>query len=476
MRKTVIALLLICFVISFAGCGMPVNGPEQSEGETVQPTAEPTETATLAPTPEPTPTPTPVQKLPGTTGNYLILCETESQKQCVAEFAAYKEQNGYTVTVKSVEKDVKPSADTDTSLVMQQYLKDMDSDLSLEYVLLVGDPYKAANECPQHTGGIIPMRYMYWNQGNHNTRYFYDWYDYGNPDNNAFNTPTDMFYAIDFDWDYDKDGYAGETNEVAKAVKKSKPVMLFMLGRVPFSNEKDITAALNATMQYWQDAKEQSHALVAAGILSYPPDKKYPYSADGAFYGDALAKNLVKNSIDMTTMFEKNGAMPSKFVCTASLSEEGVASEIKNGCDFTYTFGHGGFYTYRWGLDSNGNGVCDEQLSEVIILKEDMEGHAGCLFMDGCHTMRVESESLGILHIQDLMNEGTAVAGIATTRETGFNPKKPQPRLASLMFTHGSLIISGEFYQSAIDMIKNRNPLEGYVYCYLGDPSIALRP
>jgi LysM repeat protein len=176
-----------------------------------------------------------VSKQQDTTGNYLILCETEAQKQCLNEFAAFKASNGFRVSIESVEADVKPAADADRSEAIRQYLKKMDRMLSLEYVLLVGEPFDEESRCPQHTGGIIPMRYMYHNMTD--------------------NTPTDIYYVFDINWDSEGDGITGEMDEVVEIIKQAEPEPLFLLGRIPFSDTKDIETVLNATMQYEQSQK-----------------------------------------------------------------------------------------------------------------------------------------------------------------------------------------------------------------------------
>lgn len=151
--------------------------------------------------------------------NYLILTETEAQKTVVQNFKSHKESLGFTVYVKSVEKDVVKNIKLDGYTNIEQFLISMENTLNLDYVMLIGNPYDKTKANPKNTGGIIPMRYLYRDDSNHNTKYAYDFYDYVNPSKSAFNVPNDFCYAIDFKWDYDLDGYAGEFQEYQFAKK-----------------------------------------------------------------------------------------------------------------------------------------------------------------------------------------------------------------------------------------------------------------
>ena len=375
-------------------------------------------------------------KLPGTTGNYLILCETEAQKQFLAEFAAFKTWSGFTVTVKSVEANVRPTANADPSEAIRQYLKKTDSKMLLEYVLLIGDPHNSESRCPQHTGGIIPMRYLYSEPANHNTKYG-TWFDEKDQSNDAYNTPTDIYYAFDFNWDYDEDGYAGERNEIAESVKLARLEPLFLLGRIPFSDTKDIKTVLNATMQYELGQKPDSDALVE-GI------------GDWEFFGDALAKNLADAGIKTTTV--SSNLDPNEFESTCQQRVDYFNQEINENYDFVYI---------------------DNDIRFDMV--QDKGVRIGLFFMDCPTSMRVESE-FHSFQMQNYLTNGTICAAIATTREIGFNPSHPEPRMASLLFSNGSLCASREFYTAIQSMIMENNVPDAYIYCYLGDPSFMLKP
>ncbi|TAH64212.1 MAG: hypothetical protein EWM47_13100 [Anaerolineaceae bacterium] len=423
----------------------------------------------------------PEEAIPGISNNYLILLETEAQIQSARKFKEYKEAKGYTVTVKSIEKDVKPGIDEDKSETIHQFLKDMDKERSLDYVLLIGEPYNREYACPQNTGGIIPMRYMYANDDNHNTRYHFDWYDYKEPSNNAFNTPTDIYYAFNWDWDYDKDGFTGELiDDISKYYDDvGVPELLFYVGRIPFSDSTVIESVLDSTVNYDKNRKEQSNALIGAGIIGYPEKVEFPYIADGAYYANILSNNLSANNIETVTLYEKSGVIPSKYECTYPLNYENFDLELNKLYDFTFIYGHGGYTMFLWTKDSNNNGIYDEPREEYDILREPVTKHlTGFLFMDGCHTMRVEedSEYSHSLHIQDILISGMSSAGLATTREGGYSPENPRPSISSNMFLDKSLIISKGFYEATAKMIFEYRELFGaYIYCYLGDPSIRLR-
>ncbi len=376
-------------------------------------------------------------KLPGTTGNYLILCENEAQKQCLAEFAAYKILNGYSVTIKSVEADVKLKADADTSEEIRQYLKKMDKVLSLEFVLLVGSAYDEESACIQHTGGAIPLRYMYDNPANRD----YSWYDGKN--HKVFKTPTDIYYALDLNWDFDEDGFAGERNEMAESVKQAEPKLLFRLGRIPFSDSKDIKKVLDSTMQYEISQKAHSDALIGSyGIWAY--------------YSDALANNFSNMKIKAVSLYGNDENGPCQYKSTYPLSIDNFFSEINKKYDFVYIMGDIKKYC--------GNTPLGKRVQ------------AGIYFLDGTATMQAEPEpKYSRFNAQDFLAEGSACTVIATTEEVGFNPKNPVPRITSRLFSNKMLSISGEFYAAVLSSIMEDDVREAYVYCYLGDPSIALK-
>jgi hypothetical protein len=65
---------------------------------------------------------------------------------------------------------------------------------------------------------------------------------------------------------------------------------------------------------------------------------------------------------------------------------------------------------------------------------------------------------------------------IATTRETGFYPDAPAPKPANLMFSKKSTNVAGEFYAAIATILTSRDPIPAYVYSYIGDPSLKLKP
>lgn len=412
-------------------------------------------------------------------GNYLILIESEDQRKSIKKFMDYKESTGFKVTVKSVDSDMEMEYDSDASEAIAQYLHEMDKELSLDYVLLIGNPYDSKKACPKNTGGIIPMKYLYFSDDNHNTRYNYDWYNYRDPSKNAFNTPSDIHYAYEYDWDYDEDGYAGEATEIYNQKNTGSMKLRFLLGRIPFSDNKNIETVLNNTIAFEKSREDHSDVLIASGIINYPESKQFDYIADGAHYAHILSQNLKDSKIENTTLFEKGGLRPSIYECTYPLSVGNFNRELKKKYDMTYSFGHGGTNMMLWENDYNDNGYCDENIDGYDIFSLPTSGFmTGLLYLDGCHTMKVEADTdnSGVMHIQDFMSKGMTCAGVATTRESGFNPGQPQPRIVSYMFKNGSLLVSQEFYDSLPKLIlESGNLAEAYIYCYLGDPSIKLK-
>ncbi len=415
------------------------------------------------------------------TKNYLILLESETQRESVQKFKAFKESKGFIVTVKSVETDIQVNSNQEATDTIKQYLNKLDEALSLDYVLFIGDPYNKERACPQNTGGIISMKYMYFNDHNHNTRYNYDYYDYNDATQNAFNTPSDIYYTFDFKWDFDMDGFAGEYEDVLRAKDQAEKLELrFLLGRIPFSDNENIEKVLDSTIAYENAQKEHSDVLIASGIISYPESEKYDYIADGAYYANLLSENLNTSQIKNITLYEKDGLIPSEYECTYPLNVVNFNKEFKKSYDMTYTFGHAGSVMFFWDNDVNNNGYCDEDFDSYDIFEMPTQGlKTGFLFFDGCHTMQVETDTdeKEVKHFQDFLSNGVTSAGIATTRESTISPTEPQKRIVNYMFQNSSVIVSQEFYISMQRLIIDEiNLMDAYIYCYLGDPSLQLKP
>jgi hypothetical protein len=137
------------------------------------------------------------------------------------------------------------------------------------------------------------------------------------------------------------------------------------------------------------------------------------------------------------------------------LSGHIFSKEIAEKYDFVYT--NDDFKRYNFNLNS-----------EIGV-------KIGLYFMDETSSMMVEAECNNN-HIQPFMLKGTISAAIATTRDVGLNPDKTAPRMASLLFSNETLCVSGEFYAAVLLMILDDNVPEAYIYCYLGDPSMTLKP
>ncbi len=413
------------------------------------------------------------------TKNYLILIEKESQRASVEAFKAFKESKGFNVFVKSAEEDLPHKEGRDRSLEVEAFLDQLDKDLSLDYVLLIGDPYDKENANPQNTGGVIPMRYLYFYEDNHNTKFHFDWYNYVDPSKSAFNTPSDFTYALKMAWDYDKDGYAGEDVEMNNVMTKETMILKFLLGRIPFSDNQSISQILNHTIEYESTRKAESRALIAAGIVGYPESKEHNLVADGAHYADELSKNMTACQIENTTMFEQSGVMPSTFESTIPLTSKDFKVEMEKGYDMIYTNGQYGSMMMMWSKDGNNNQICDERMSSYDIFETNLNGlSTGFLFFDGCHTISIEKNNENqIRHFQDFMLNGFTSAGIATTRDSVTSPREYPDKVVSNMFVYGSNLYAYEFYQSLITLIsKDKNFADAYVNCYMGDPSLEIYP
>jgi len=409
--------------------------------------------------------------------SYLILTETEAQKTVVQNFKSHKESLGFTVYVKSVEKDVVKNIKLDGYTNIEQFLISMDNTLSLDYVMLIGNPYDKTRANPKNTGGIIPMRYLYRDDSNHNTKYSPEFYDYENPSKSAFNVPTDFSYAIDFKWDSDMDGYAGEFLEIINARKNSYMKTRFLLGRIPFSDASSIEKVLSNTINFEKSQKNQSNALIASGILSYPESPKFNFVTDGAMKANDLAQNLIKSQFESTTLYEKDGLRPSVYQATYPLSQAKFTEELKKKYDFVYTNAHGGHTVVLWLDDKDKSGFCEMEQIEYSFMPSYLESNmTGFMFFDGCDTLRVETDAeLGeSLHFQDLLTNSTTAAGIATTREITISYDNSLKSPANFMFLNKSVIISQEFYSGLIKALSEISHYESYPYVYVGDPSLRL--
>jgi hypothetical protein len=413
--------------------------------------------------------------------DYLIVIDNENLEPAIRDFYRFKQSSGYKMALVKAE-DIKVSCN-DGAEKIRNFLVSLYKSNGLKYALLVGNPYDKDKVNVQNTGGRIPMKYLYPHYDNHAAFFRPDYYDYKN-NTTAFNTPTDLYYALGIDWDLDKDGFSGELGEdITKQNPLAKP--MYSVGRIPFNDAKTVKEVLSNTIEKEKGYERNGgniKALAAAAISSYPENEKVKNIGDGAKWSEVLKANLSQHSSKFITLYEQRGLRSSKYKADYALTSDNFSREWNKGYDFIYAFGHGGVSSHVWAEDINKNGYTDywaEVQDNTFLVDTTLKARNGFLFFDGCSTGIVEDD--GTIHyetqLQDLLKKGLITAGIATSREIGFYPDKEDYKLCRYFFPKdGAMKTMGEMYYDAIinSFKDGADAMNLYPHSYYGDPTMKL--
>lgn len=212
--------------------------------------------------------------------DYLIITTDELVDAVTAsDFLAWKHSLGYSLQILSVtDSSITGQIGDDLAEKIRSYLRGSFSELSLRYVLFIGDSED------------VPMRYCYPNPTNHqNTA--------GNVGGPGGEIPTDAYYADlssadELSWDADLDGFYGEYGQDHPDFAAEVSV-----GRIPTSDPSRIMYALNKIVAFEQDTGAWKHTALAPGAFFYFSNELGMNTGpmDGARVGAVIADDLMEN-------------------------------------------------------------------------------------------------------------------------------------------------------------------------------------
>lgn len=375
--------------------------------------------------------------------DYLILLDNISLLDSIKDFYDYKKVQGLNPWVELVQNIPKQNQNRTDDI--RDYLFSLEEKHDLDYVLFIGEPYNANNACIDNSGGEIPMKYVY-SRDDYSLTYFngesivyskkLEYYT------DVVNTPTDLFYVYDLNWYKDKDGYVGESNGIDfdyKTISLKEP--LYLLGRIPFSENSIVTKILDNTIKlqkkYMNNHSTQRSALIASPFFGFVDsgikDKINNINyLDISRVGEIIKYNLLESGLKVTTLYEKEGKKPSNFDCTLPLNKENFTYEFIKGNDIVITSGHGGTVRLTLDKDINKNGFFDP---EDTINTDDFfvynynnvnvdNAQNAFVFLDACSTGITEGFPVkdDIIQVSSLMKISAAITGVGTTRATTTSP------------------------------------------------------
>ena len=195
---------------------------------------------------------------------------------------------------------------------------------------------------------------------------------------------------------------------------------------------------------------------------------------------------MANNKYQITTLYEQQGEVHSKYSSTMPLTPENFTNEWNKGYDIICTIAHGGHQRYVWNSDTNKNGEPDEEYGNIFfenfmsIEKAENIGN-GFLIMDGCSTAKMEKDrfEVNIPQMPELLADGLIACGVGTTKE---NLLGPDELAASILpyWKNTNATYGGNFQDAIVNYFKNF-PNDSfdyyhtmYSYNYLGDPSFKM--
>jgi hypothetical protein len=399
---------------------------------------------------------------PGTedAADYMIIT-TEELALAVDPLKAYKEIQGLSVQVKSVEWIEANVSGIDLAEKIRNYLRDNYASLGIDYVLLAG------------TSSTVPMRRCY-----------------------AINyIPTDYYYCdLSGNWDLNDDGRYGELgiDDQAGGVDFYPEVYV---GRIPTDDAGVMTSICEKIVDYSQDPGDWKHNVLLLGAVS-----NYLLESTGILptYGSTLMERIKIDILDplgyeSTTMYEMDGVSPDPNPCDLPLTNENVLSEWATGYGIVNMAGHGSAWSIVrkvWWTE-NGNGIPES--SEMRYYNYFDEGDAAML--DDTHPSIVFSSACGNAYpeipenlMASLLANG-ACATVGATRLSYYVPGWQSEywggnRTVSYMFWKSLLLedyrigkalrMALVWHKNNCDWLGNFSRANIYDFNLYGDPSMKL--
>lgn len=264
--------------------------------------------------------------------DYIIIT-TEELKQSVEFFKNWKDLIGFSVNVVTVSWITSQYDGYDTAEKIRSFLQEKYQEWNIQFLLIVG------------TGDLVPWRYTY------------------QPLSDNLAIPTDYYYAdLSSDWDSDRDNVYAEFGE--DDWPDFTPEIY--VGRIPVDDPELLKQIFKRIIRYEQnDETWKKNTLLLGAITNFENEigsgnKK----TDTAELMELLKNNIFASSyFPTTTLYEKEGIVPSKFQSDYELTAENVQDLINENDYGIITWGSHGTPTNAnrkwWESDKNLNNLAD---------------------------------------------------------------------------------------------------------------------
>jgi autotransporter-associated beta strand protein len=242
------------------------------------------------------------------TASYVIITTSAIQANStqLANFVAWKQEQGYTVAVETESAWGGGSGDTAANNI-HHWLAANYVSMGIQYVLLIGDPTPST--------GNVPMKMMW----------------PGAPgSSDPEQAATDYYYAaLTTNWDANGDGYYGEWGSDVTVA----PPAEVAVGRIPVygTDYADLDSILAKTVSYESSLSTawRKSMLLPMGTSNYANED---YSGEPKTDGTGLANYIQSNiatpgGYSTYTLFEQRGVAPVTESCNAALNETNVVSQ-----------------------------------------------------------------------------------------------------------------------------------------------------
>lgn len=374
--------------------------------------------------------------------DYIILTENNLNNAIISSsFIQWKESLGFNIKIINIsDSKIQDQQANDLPGKIRNFLREYYQIWGIDYVLIIGDHL------------TIPMRYCYPDPENH----VFDIYSWSN----GGEVPTDYYYADlsltdNESWDSDGDGYYGEFHEDQPDFKAEVYV-----GRIPTSNNSEITYTLDKIVRYEQDTSDwKKHALHAGSMLFYKYEN-YRYEIDHDIDGATCLNEIEVNIMNNWTIqhfSEWEGLSPSIYKWDP-LSEPSFTDEWRNGRYAVVNWaGHGsstGVGRTIWNSD-DGNGIPEHSGNEIIgkpqinIHSQLDDDYPSVVFAVSCLVGYPEPTGYGNLGIDMLVKKdfGAAVAICSATRPAAISKNFPQNHSGAeaLCYEFNHFMINGPY-------------------------------
>jgi hypothetical protein len=321
-------------------------------------------------------------------GYYIIV--PSATQSAVADLVAWRESQGYDVTIATIEYITANVAGTDLAQKVRNYLRNNLPDI--EYVLLVGTMYH------------IPFR---------NVVPFNDDPDSPYNDTGISPVPTDIYYAEltnhdTLSWDSDRDAYYGEVYNQDMEPYGDDNVDYHAdvhLGRIPFTTGSNIQDICQKIIRFDSivDENYKTAALLLGGLIYFENENysNYPW-IDGADNMELFMNDSICDRANTVYLYEKAGLKASPYPCTDSLCKSNQKSYWNNkGIMFEYNHGAPAGYARKIWTWDDGDGVAESGEIAFPWLLENSDvfdldnNHPATTYLLSCWTGQPEVDGLG---------------------------------------------------------------------------------